>query len=93
MIIELLCTPLFAICDFVIWLLPIFTYVPTSVVDTINMLMKAMQFFPTEVWFIVLGNICFWFGIHFLIGLYKFVLSLVPAFRSWSIDYGGLYYV
>ena len=59
-------------------LLPVLTYIPTSIVDTLSLLLKAMQFFPTDVWIMVIGNILFWVSLHFVVSLLKFVLSLIP---------------
>lgn len=79
MIIELICTPFVLIAHGVIALIPILTYIPTSIVDTINMLMKAMQFFPTDVWFVAISNIVFWTSVHLIIGLIKFIVGWIPT--------------
>ena len=58
--------------------MPALTYIPTSIVDTVSLLLKAMQFFPTDVWIMVIGNVVFWIALHFIIALIKFVLSWIP---------------
>lgn len=78
MIVKLICAPFFVMVNGVVELLPILTYIPTSIVDTITLLLKAMQFFPLDVWIMVIGNIVFWISIHFAISLIKFVLSFIP---------------
>lgn len=78
MIIELVCMPFILLVNGVIYLLPILTYIPTSIVDTINMLIKAMQFFPIDVWIVAIGNIVFWTGVHLVVGLIKFILGFIP---------------
>lgn len=78
MIIKLICAPFFLMVNGFINLLPILTYIPTSIVDTITLILKAMQFFPTDVWIMVIGNIVFWISLHFVISLFKFVLGLIP---------------
>ncbi len=78
MIIKLICSPFFLLIDGVIALIPVLTYIPTSIVDTISLLIKAMQFFPTDVWIMVIGNIVFWVLLHFVISLIKFVVSWIP---------------
>ena len=78
MIVKLLCSPFFLMANGLIALLPVLTYIPTSIVDTLSLLLKAMQFFPTDVWIMVIGNILFWVSLHFVVSLLKFVLSLIP---------------
>lgn len=78
MIIKLICSPFFLLIDGVIKLIPVLTYIPTSIVDTISLLLKAMQFFPTDVWIMVISNIVFWITLHFIIALIKFIISWIP---------------
>lgn len=78
MIIETICMPFFLVINGIIGLLPILTYIPNSIVDTINLLLKAMQLFPIDVWIMVIGNIIFWTTIHLIVGLIKFILGFVP---------------
>lgn len=79
MIVELICSPFILLAHGVIALIPILTYIPTSIVDTLNLLLKAMQFFPTDVWFVTLGNITFWISVHLIMGLIKFILGFIPT--------------
>lgn len=78
MIIKLICSPFFLLVDGIISLIPVLTYIPTSIVDTISLLLKAMQFFPNDVWIMAIGNIVFWITLHFIISLIKFILSWIP---------------
>ena len=79
MIVELICMPFFLLVDGLISLLPALTYIPTSVADTISLLLKAMQFFPTDVWIMAIGNIVFWTSVHLIVGLIKFILGFIPT--------------
>jgi len=79
MIIKLICAPFFLLADGLIALIPILTYIPTSIVDTISLLLKAMQFFPPDVWIMAIGNIVFWTTVHLIIGLIKFILGFIPT--------------
>lgn len=79
MIIEAICMPFILIIKGIISLLPILTYIPTSIIDTTTLLIKAMQFFPTDVWIIVIGNIIFWTSVHLVIGLIKFIVGFIPT--------------
>lgn len=78
MVIQLICTPLILMIKGAIALLPVLTYIPENIINTIEMLKKAMLFFPADVWVIVIGNIIFWVTLHFVWGIIKFVLSLIP---------------
>lgn len=78
MIIKLICAPFFLLIDGVIALIPVLNYIPTSIVDTVSLLLKAMQFFPTDVWIMCIGNIVFWIALHFAISLIKFIVSWIP---------------
>lgn len=79
MIVELLCSPFVLLANGIIALIPVINYVPTSIVDTVTLLLKAMQFFPTDVWIVTIGNIVFWIGVHLVVGLIKFILGFIPT--------------
>lgn len=78
MIIELICTPLLLFAKGIVVMLPILTYIPNSIVSTLDLLLKAMQFFPIDVWIMVIGNIVFWITLHLLWSLINFILRLIP---------------
>lgn len=84
MIVELICSPLLVFIKGIIGALPVLTYIPNSIVDTTDMLLKAMQFFPSDVWIMVIGNIVFWITVHLIWAIIKFILGLIPF-----IDMGG----
>lgn len=63
----------------IISLLPTFDSLPSMIVDTIQLLVKAMKFFPSDVWALVIGNVVFWTGVHLIVGLVKFILGFVPT--------------
>ena len=64
MIVELLCTPIFLLIQFIISLLPVAYEVPDFLSATLDLLSKALYFFPADVFFIVIGNITTWHFIH-----------------------------
>lgn len=78
MIIELICAPLLLLVRGIISLIPILTYIPTSIVDTISMLIKAMQFFPFDVWFITTSSFVFWISAHLVYSFFNFIIRLIP---------------
>lgn len=84
MILEGICMPFIWIIEGLISILPVLTYIPTSIADTISLLMKAMQFFPNDVWIMVLGNVIFWTTIHLLVGLIKFILRIYSNY-GWGV--------
>ena len=79
MILEAICMPFFWLISGIINLLPVMTYLPTSLTDTITLLMKAMQFFPSDVWVMTIGSIIFWTTVHLVFGLIKFILGFIPT--------------
>lgn len=50
MIIELICIPFILIAKGLISLIPILGLGVNSIVSVLNMLMRALNFFPVEVW-------------------------------------------
>ena len=79
MIVELWSIPFIILINGIISIMPTFDSLPSSFTDTISLLLKAMNFFPSDVWIMVIGNILFWTGIHFLVGLIKFILGFIPT--------------
>ncbi len=78
MIIELICMPLLIFSKGIIGIIPVLTYIPTSIVNTTELLIKAMQFFPSDVWIMVIGNIVFWITVHLIWAIIQFILKLIP---------------
>lgn len=78
MLIELICTPLLLLVKGIIVIFPVLTFIPNSIVSTTDLIIKAMQFFPTDVWIMVIGNITFWITLQLVWGVIKFILALIP---------------
>lgn len=78
MIIELICSPLLLFAKGIIAILPVLTYIPNSIVSTLDLLLKAMQFFPLDVWIMIIGNIVFWISLQLVWSLISFILRLIP---------------
>lgn len=78
MIVELICTPLLLLVRGILSVIPVLNYIPTSIADTITLLLKAMQFFPFDVWFICISSFVFWITLHLIYGFINFILRLIP---------------
>lgn len=78
MIIELICAPLLLLVRGILSLIPVLTYIPNSIANTITMLVKGMQFFPFDVWFICISSFVFWLSVHLIYGFINFILRLIP---------------
>ena len=78
MIVELLCSPFFFFINGITALIPALQSIPDYIVEVIVLIKKAMLFFPTDIWILVIGNILYWIVLHFIISLIKFVLGLIP---------------
>lgn len=84
MIIQLICTPLLLFSKGILAIIPVLTYLPNSIVTTLDMLLKAMQFFPADVWIMVIGNIVFWITLHLIWAIINFILRLIPFINMGS---------
>lgn len=78
MILELICAPLLILVRGILSVIPVLTYIPNSIADTLTMLVKAMQFFPFDVWFICISSFIFWITVHLVYGFINFILRLIP---------------
>ena len=78
MIIELICMPFFNMVRVALSAIPVLLYIPTSIADTITLLVKGMQFFPFDVWFICVSSFIFWITVHLIYGFINFILKLIP---------------
>ena len=78
MIIDMICTPLLLFGIAFIALLPVLEYIPDSIISTLDMIIKAMQFFPLDTWIIVISNIVFWITLHLIWSIVNFILRLIP---------------
>ncbi|MFR8104036.1 MAG: hypothetical protein ACLU8F_02975 [Clostridia bacterium] len=79
MIVQWMCTPLLVIVKGFIGLLPVFSYLPNSIVNVLDLLLKAIQFFPIDVWIVIIGNIVFWLTSQLLFAILHFVAGLIPC--------------
>lgn len=79
MIIELICAPFFLLAQGIVSLIPSFSEIPNNITDTVSLLVKAMQFFPSDVWAMIIGNIIFWTTVHLIVGLIKFIVGWIPT--------------
>jgi len=76
MIIKLLVLPFTVILNGAINLLPTVMFSTNGFVSLLDMIIKALQFFPSDVWLMFLGTITTWLLIHFLVGIVKFILGI-----------------
>lgn len=78
MIVEFICAPLLLIVQSVLSAISVLTYIPTSIVDTISLLVKGMQFFPFDVWFLCISSFIFWITVHLVFAFINFILKFIP---------------
>ena len=78
MIIEMVCIPLLLFSKGFIGMLPVFDSLPNNIASTIDLILKAMQFFPSDVWIMVIGNIVFWITLQLIWAVVHFILRLIP---------------
>lgn len=73
--------PFIAMIKGIINLLPILGFKANSMVALVNLIITGMNFFPSEVWIMIIGSIVFWFTVNIIIGIYMFILDLIPVVR------------
>lgn len=78
MIIKLICAPFVLLVKALLSAISFQIVIPASIADTITLLVKAMQFFPFDVWVLCLGSFTFWIAVHILIGIFVFLLGKIP---------------
>lgn len=78
MIIKLICSPFILMVKGIIELLPILNFNTDSIVSLINLIITGMNFFPSEVWIMIIGSIIFWLTVHIIVGIYMFIKNLIP---------------
>lgn len=76
MIVEIICTPLLLFVKGIIAMLPILTYIPNSIVSTVDLILKAMQFFPADVWIMVIRKHCILDNITFNLCSYSLYFKI-----------------
>ena len=84
MIIEVIFSPLLLLVRGILAVIPVLTYIPNSIADTVTMLIKGMQFFPFDVWVLCISSFVFWAGVHLVYSFINFVLRLIPLLNLGS---------
>ena len=85
MILMLLFSPFIGIIKFCIGLLPTFS-VTSEITGFFGLLHTALQFFPTDVWIVLISNIVFWVSGYEVKGIINFILGVLPFV---NIRFGG----
>ena len=79
MIIEFICSPIFFLINTAINAIPLAFQIPNWLADIISLLFKAMQFFPLDVWVVVMGNIGFWLLAQFAWAIIEWCYKKLPG--------------
>lgn len=79
MIIELLTTPIFLLIELIINMLPQGIEIPSFINSTINLLKIPMSIFPLDLWFVIIGNVGFWYGSQLLWSIIEWVYKKIPG--------------
>ena len=78
MILSFICTPFLLFINSTIALLPSVEQIPDWIMSAIDMLRTATVFIPVDVWLLVLSNVFFWISAHALVGILRFIKSIIP---------------
>lgn len=79
MIIELICTPFVLMAKGLISLIPVLGLGVNSVTAVMNLILTGLNFFPVELWVMVIGSIVFWITLNISFNIGRFVLDLFTA--------------
>lgn len=79
MIVQLLLTPIFLLIDSLLLLIPKNSDLPGWIQDTVNLLGIALMFFPADVWYITISNICFWNFGHIGWAVIEWIYKKIPG--------------
>ena len=78
MLIKLICSPLIILVNGIIDMLPSSVFNTENVNSLLHMIDVGLNFFPADVWVLILGAVVFWFTVHFAVGIYMFIKGLIP---------------
>ena len=81
MILQGICVLLFGIVNILLNIIPSFVWSATWMTDLIALIVKASQFFPMDVFAVVIGNIAFWVVVYFNWSLGEWVLKKIPRYK------------
>lgn len=52
---------------------------PDWAAHTTSMFLKCLAFFPFEIWSILISNIMFWVGVHFVWAIIEWIYMKIPG--------------
>lgn len=56
-----------------------FADLPSWGVNVLNLVLKGLAFFPFEIWSVVVSNIFFWIGVHFVWAIIEWIYVKIPG--------------
>lgn len=81
MIIELICTPIFILLDFIISFLPVGITIPDWAISFIGLIQKALFFFPPDVLTTVVSVIVVSYSAQFIWAITEWVYKKIPGVK------------
>lgn len=79
MIIELLCTPIFGLINFIVTLIPEGFQLPSWISYTVEILKYPLSLIPGDVWVIIISNVSFWYIAHLTWAIIEWILKKIPG--------------
>lgn len=79
MIVELLLSPVFFLVQSLLGMIDGIFSLPNWALQTIDLLTKAMMFFPLDVWGLVIANIVFWLLALFSWSAIEWIYKKIPG--------------
>jgi len=79
LITKALLTPLFLLLRGIIVLMPSAFTMPLWAMNMLDLLFKALFFFPPDVWTTVMANVMFWLNVQFGWAVIEWVYKKIPG--------------
>lgn len=79
MILEALLSPLFFLIKSLINFIPENYNLPEWIASTVAILKIPLSIFPSDVWFVIIGNITFWLGVQVSWSVIEWAYKKIPG--------------
>lgn len=79
MFLELLLNPIFLLLEGLLSFLPDSFNMPGWISDAVSLINKALIFFPSDVWGVVVGSVVFWIGFQMTWAIIEWLYKKIPG--------------
>lgn len=79
MVLQLLLSPVFLIIAGVIGFLPMAVALPSWSIDFFKLIQTGLNFFPSDVFWVVIANIAFWLYLQMTWAIVEWIYKKIPG--------------